>query len=163
MSAIEIDAKLPVLEVPPRILNEIASHAREALPEECCGLVSGSDEARYRQVHRCRNEMTRLHRLDPARHPRDGRQAFHMSEHDQLEAMKEAESRAERITAVYHSHPGLGVYFSELDQAFATQELFPFPDADHIVVSIIDGRVEAGLFLRRGDAFVGRVLRAAGA
>ena len=157
---IEVDPQQPVLEVPPRVLNEIAGHAREALPEECCGLVSGSDDAPYRRVHRCRNDMTRMHEIDPVRHPRDGRHAFHMSEHDYLDAIRQAEARSERITAVYHSHAEPGVYFSELDQAFASQELFPFPEADHIVVSIVDGRVEAGLFSRQGDGFVGRGLRA---
>jgi proteasome lid subunit RPN8/RPN11 len=162
MRDIEIDVTLPALEIPARILNEIASHARESLPEECCGLVSGSDGTRYRQVHRCRNDMTRMHQNDRVRYPRDGRQAFHMIEHEWLAAVKEAELRGEGITAVYHSHPVGRVYFSELDQKYAAQELFPFPDADHIVVSILDGRLEAGLFLRRGDAFVGRALRAAG-
>jgi proteasome lid subunit RPN8/RPN11 len=61
MRDIEVDATLAAVEVPARILNEIASHAREALPEECCGLVSGSEAARYRRVHRCRNDMTRMH------------------------------------------------------------------------------------------------------
>ena len=163
MRDIEVDATLAAVEVPARILNEIASHAREALPEECCGLVSGGESARYRRVHRCRNDMTLMHHNDRARHPRDGRQAFHMNMHDLIAAEKEAQARGEEITAVYHSHPVGRVYFSELDQAYAAQELFPFPDADHIVVSIREGRLEAGLFQRRGEAFVGRALRAAGA
>lgn len=160
---IELDASLPALSVSAEVLNEIAGHARETLPEECCGLVSGDERNRFRHVHRCRNEMTRMHQDDPLAHPRDGRQAFYMNEHDYLAASRQAESRGEKITAVYHSHPGVGVYFSELDQSFAAQELFPFPDADHIVVSIHDGRVEAGLFQRSADGFVGRRLQATSA
>lgn len=157
---IDVDPSLPSAEVSPRVLNEIASHAREALPEECCGLISGDAGTRFRRVHRCRNEMTRMHELDPLRHPRDGRQAFHMNERDTLDAIQQARAAGHEITAVYHSHPGLGAYFSELDQAHAAQELFPFPDADHIVVSIRDGRVEAALFQRGPAGFVGRRLEA---
>jgi proteasome lid subunit RPN8/RPN11 len=124
--------------------------------------VSGSDGTRYRQVHRCRNEMTAMHQKDPVRFPQDGSEAFHMHRRDEEEAIKEAVSRGEEITAVYHSHPGLGVAFSVRDQESVCEEGFPFPDADQIVVSVHEGRVKAGLFLRRGDAFVGRALRAAG-
>lgn len=157
---IHLDAHLPALSVTAQVLNEMAGHARETLPEECCGLVSGDEANRFRRVYRCRNEMTRMHQDDPMAHPRDGRQAFYMNEHDYLAASRQAESHGEKITAVYHSHPGVGVYFSELDQAFAAQDLFPFPDADHIVISIHDGKVEAGLFHVADARFVGRVLRA---
>ena len=155
---IHLDTRLPALSVTAKVLNEMAGHARETLPEECCGLVSGDEANRFRRVHRCRNEMTRMHQDDAVAHPRDGRQAFYMNEHDYLAASRQAESQGEKITAVYHSHPGVGVYFSELDQAFAAQDLFPFPDADHIVISIHDGKVEAGLFQLADAGFVGRVL-----
>ena len=42
----------------------------------------------------------------------------------------------------YHSHVGVGAYFSELDQEYATQELFPFPGADHFVIAVVDGEVK---------------------
>lgn len=157
---IHLDARLPPLSISAQLLNEMGGHARETLPEECCGLVSGVSGDRFRHVHRCRNEMTRMHRTDPVAHPRDGSQAFFMNEHDYLVASRQAEECGEEITAVYHSHPGVGVYFSELDQAFASDALFPFPDADHIVISIHDGKMEAGLFQRAGNGFVGRLLLA---
>jgi len=158
---IVVDPALEPVRIPSRVFNEIASHARETLPEECCGLVAGTPTEPFRDVYRCRNEMTRMHERDPGRHPRDGSEAFHMHEGDYLAAAKQADARGEAVTAVYHSHPGIGVYFSELDQAYASQVVFPFPDADHIVVSIIDGRVEAGLFRRAGGGFVGRALEPA--
>jgi hypothetical protein len=46
-----------------------------------------------------------------------------------------------------------------MDQDFASQELFPFPDADYLVVAVIGGSVaEQALFRRDPDAggFVGR-------
>ncbi len=159
MPNVEIDPNLPVLEIPSRVLNEMWSHARETLPEECCGLVSGDHLVRYRRVHRCRNEMTRMNELDPVRYPLDAREAFHMNAADQGAAIEDARAHGEWVTAVYHSHPVQGVYFSVLDQghAAAFQEDADFKDADHIVVSV-QGKPGAGLFQRSPDGFVGRAL-----
>jgi proteasome lid subunit RPN8/RPN11 len=142
------------------VWNELRAHARETWPEECCGLVTGPAPGRYQALHRCRNEMTRLHRQDPDSHPRDGRHAFYMNELDYLRVRDEARARGEEVTAVYHSHVGAGVYFSELDQTCAGQELFPFPEADHIVIAVVEGQVrDLGLFRRRADgAFEGRAV-----
>jgi len=108
---IHLDPHLPAVSVTALVLNEMAGHARETLPEECCGLVSGDERTRFQRVHRCRNEMTRMHQDDPVAHPRDGRHAFYMNEHDYLAASRQAESEGQKITAVYHSHPGVGLYF----------------------------------------------------
>ncbi|NIP98690.1 MAG: hypothetical protein GWO24_36890, partial [Akkermansiaceae bacterium] len=70
--------------------------------------------------------------------PRDGETAFYMNEGDYVRAIEHAREKGETITAVYHSHVGAGAYFSELDQAFANQQLFPFPDALHFVISVVD-------------------------
>jgi hypothetical protein len=54
-----------------------------------------------------------------------------------------------------------GAYFSELDQEFAGQQHFPFPDADHIVLGVFEGKVkELGLFRREpvSRKFVGRAV-----
>jgi len=147
--------------MPARLWNELREHARETHPEECCGLLVGRGPGEFRSVHRCRNEMTRLHRADPARHPRDGRQAFHMNEVDYMAVMQEAEARGERVTGVYHSHADADAYFSELDQDYALHPLFPFPEADHIVISVVDGLPKGvALFRRRGPegGFEGRWL-----
>jgi proteasome lid subunit RPN8/RPN11 len=84
-----------------------------------------------------------------------------MNEQDYLRAEDEAAARAELVTVVYHSHVECGAYFSELDQEFALQELFPFPQADHLVVAVIGGKVvEQALFTRDrdGDGFTGRAV-----
>lgn len=154
-SRIESDATLAPAVLGATVLNEIFAHALEADPEECCGLITGDERVRHRRVVRCRNDMTLHHRRDPDQHPRDGTQGFYMNEQDYMKAEAEAEARGERVTCVYHSHVGCGAYFSELDQEFAEQSLFPFPDADHLVVSVVGGKVvEQALFQRQ----VARVL-----
>jgi proteasome lid subunit RPN8/RPN11 len=157
---IEVDLELPPVRAPGRVLNELCAHARETWPEECCGLVTGLWPGRYETVHRCRNEMTRLHRTDPVAHPRDGRRAFYMSELDYLRVRDEAEAQGQCVTAVYHSHVGAGAYFSELDQRFADQPLFPFPQADHIVIALVEHKVQGLALFRRArqGRFVGHAL-----
>jgi adenylyltransferase/sulfurtransferase len=158
---IEIDAGLPAVALPTAVLNEVFAHAREAEPEECCGLITGDDDEPYRHVVRCRNEMTAWHQRDPETYPRDGRQGFYMNEQDYLRAEDEASARGERVTCVYHSHVEAGAYFSEMDQDFAGQPLFPFPDADHLVVSVVGGKVVDQALFRRdaaGAGFVGRLV-----
>jgi proteasome lid subunit RPN8/RPN11 len=158
LERIEVSGDLAPAAIDGRLLNELCAHARETWPEECCGLVTGTRAGHYEDAHRCRNEMTRLHRADPAAHPRDGTRAFFMNELDYLRVSEEAEPHGRMVTAVYHSHVGAGAYFSELDQEFANQPLFPFPDADHIVLAVFERRVrELGLFRRALDGgFLGR-------
>lgn len=162
---IHVDEHAAPVRIPGRLLNELCAHALETRPEECCGLVTGVEGDRFRRVHRCRNTMTQQHQSDPEAYPRDGTEAFYMSELDYLRAQKDAERAGEQVTAVYHSHVAAGVYLSEMDQEFANHELFPFPAAAHIVLAVgpqrVDRVLSAGIFERdvRGH-FQGRRLQA---
>jgi adenylyltransferase/sulfurtransferase len=153
---IDVDDSLAPIGLPADLLHELCKHALETQPEECCGLVLGDAERRFQQLVRCRNEMTALHQNDPVAHPRDGRAAFYMSAHDYLKALEDAEAAGLDVTAVYHSHVGVGAYLSEMDQEYAAQPLFPFPDADQIVIPVYDRTVRPVAIFRRGaDGFVG--------
>ena len=146
----DLDETLRATPMPGWIVNEMCAHALEAQPEECCGLIIGSGAERYQQLIRCRNEMTQRHQKDPIAYPRDGREAFYMNEHDYMRAQEKAESAGLEVTAVYHSHVGSAVYLSEMDLQYAESPLFPFPNADHIVISVL-GKVRGlGLFRRDG-------------
>ncbi len=145
-------------------MNELCAHALESQPEECCGLLTGKGEMRFAHVYRCRNEMTAKHLDDPETFPRDGGQAYFMNEIDYLRAQTEAEQAGEVVTAVYHSHVGAGVHFSEMDQEFAENAFFPFPDAAQIVLAVWDHSVSgAGVFERDASSglFVGAALAVA--
>jgi proteasome lid subunit RPN8/RPN11 len=158
---VDVDSSLPPLVLPGRILNELCAHALETLPEECCGLILGAPQLRFRELVRCRNEMTRLHLADPHGHPRDGSTAFWMNESDYAHAHALADAAGQAVTAVYHSHVDVGAYLSELDLAYAEDAAFPFPGADQIVIAVQERRVvAAGLFQREGvgKPFVGRTV-----
>ncbi len=162
---IQLDTHARAVALPGRLLNELCTHALETRPEECCGLVTGVDGSRFRHVYRCRNTMTLQHQNDPVAYPRDGRQAYYMSEVDTLRALKDAESRGEAVTAIYHSHVAVGVYLSEMDQDFADHELFPFPLAAQIVLAVganaVDRVLAVGIFERDpAGEFRGRPLEA---
>jgi proteasome lid subunit RPN8/RPN11 len=155
---IEVDTNLQSVALPGPVINELCAHAIEARPEECCGLVTGGDDVRFRDVHRCRNEMTALHRTEPTLYPRDGREAYLMNELDYMQAQEHAEGKGDAVTAVYHSHVGAGVYFSEMDQEFADASFFPFPAAAQVVLAVWEGRIAgAGMFTRDAQTglFVG--------
>jgi proteasome lid subunit RPN8/RPN11 len=160
-SRIDLNDDLSPVQMPGRVLHELCQHALETQPEECCGLMAGADEERFQIVYRCRNEMTMRNQDDPVAYPRDGREAFLMSDSDLLVAQRDAESRAQRVTAVYHSHVGAGAYLSEMDQEFAEHELFPFPDAAHVVIAVWERKVaRVGIFERDAETgvYVGRSL-----
>jgi len=84
-----------------------------------------------------------------------------MSEVDYLKAHEKAERDGLDVTAVYHSHVGSAVYLSEMDLEYAESELFPFPKADQIVISVLAGKVAGlGIFQRddRVSVFVGHTV-----
>lgn len=161
-SRIEVDAAAPPLPIAGHILEELERHAVEAYPEECCGLIIGDEVTRYRRAYRCGNEMTARHQRDPVAYPRDGRAAYYMNEQDYMRALKEARADGRDVTAVYHSHVGAGAYLSEMDLEYAQSELFPFPQADQIVLAVYERIVQASaVFCRIEAGFQGRtVMRA---
>jgi proteasome lid subunit RPN8/RPN11 len=143
--------------IPPPILHEMMKHALEAGPEECCGLIVGDARQRFRHVHRCHNEMTAKHNDDSVQFPRDNRSAFYMNELEVERVLRDAERAGEHVTAVYHSHVGAGAYLSDMDFEHAQRQLFPFPEADWIVLAVVEQSVrEVALFRRGGpQGFVG--------
>lgn len=161
--SVEVDRSLSPVRIRAEVLHELCQHAVQEAPDECCGLIVGNALERHLRPVRCRNEMTVLHLEDPHKYPRNGASAFYMSDGDVLRVSRAAEEAGERITAVYHSHVGAGAYLSDLDLAYATHPLFPFPDADQIVVPVVEGTARGlGLFRRRGDDFAGHRIEPAG-
>ena len=73
-----------------QLLDEIVAHAREEAPNECCGMVAGSDGQATR-VYRARNAEA-----SPLR--------YSIHPQDQFRIMSEIEERGEEIAAIYHSH-----------------------------------------------------------
>jgi proteasome lid subunit RPN8/RPN11 len=146
---VDVDEAAEPVEMSPQVLHELYSHARETLPEECCGLVLGGVGRRFRRAFRCRNEMNRRHHADPMRFPRDNRTGFWMSEGDAQRAQEEADAAGERVTAVYHSHVDVDAYLSEVDLEYAEPGVFP--EAAQIVIAVSEGQVKRVAIFQRAQ------------
>jgi proteasome lid subunit RPN8/RPN11 len=144
---IDLNLDLSPVFVSGQIMHELCSHALDTAPEECCGLIAGTDANRFQTLHRITNVMNRKHHADPVAFPRDAQHAFYMAETEYLRAQQAAEEKGERITAVYHSHIEARAYLSLEDLAYAEHPLFPFPGAAQIVISVIgEGVAGAAIF-----------------
>jgi len=137
---VDVDQTAEAVAMSPEVLHELYAHALDAQPEECCGLVLGSDARRFGKVVRCRNEMNLRHTEDPQRYPRDNRSGFWMSEADAQRALEGADANGLRVTAIYHSHVDVDAYLSELDLEYA--EPGPYPDAAQLVIAVSEGGVK---------------------
>jgi adenylyltransferase/sulfurtransferase len=117
-------------EYPRALLDAIYAHACEGYPEEVCGLIVGSDEAR-----RCENRQNALHAEDPAHFPRDAKTAYNLGAKDLFFLDKSLRS-PKPVTAIYHSHVEVGAYFSDEDARAAAPDgelLYP---VDYLVVDV---------------------------
>jgi len=122
-------------------IKEIYEHAIREYPYECCGIVTG--DADHQVVHRCRNIQDELHLQDPDRYPRDARTAYTIDRREAEGIYAMARKKGEAIVAFYHSHIDCDAYFSETDTAAQTVFGEPeFPEAVHIVVSVVKGQVK---------------------
>jgi len=72
--------------------HEIISHARDAAPEECCGLIGGT-EGNARTIYRLRNAAA-----DPLT-------TYEAAPEDLFAAQRSMRERGEQLLAIYHSHP----------------------------------------------------------
>jgi [CysO sulfur-carrier protein]-S-L-cysteine hydrolase len=118
-----------------KAFEEIARHAQDAFPEECCGVVlssAGSD-----RVHRLNNIQNQLHALDPQTYPRTAEIAYAMDYKELELVIEESRRNGAKLKAFYHSHPNHDAYFSTEDKAFASPFGEPaFPGSAQIVVAI---------------------------
>ena len=118
----------------------IAEHAKDAYPEECCGVILGDDGGD--EVHRLDNIQNRLHATDPDTFLRDARTAYTLDPKELEAVLQQAERRGLAFKALYHSHPDHDAYFSDEDKACATPFGEPtYPDTAQIVISVMSGRV----------------------
>jgi proteasome lid subunit RPN8/RPN11 len=103
------------------LIDEIVAHAREDLPNECCGLVGGSDDM-ARSVYRARNEFA-----SPLSYRIAGEDQYRIIE-------KEMRDRGEDLLAIYHSHTKSAAYPSQTD----LNEAVSWPEQVYVIVSLAD-------------------------
>jgi [CysO sulfur-carrier protein]-S-L-cysteine hydrolase len=116
-----------------RLVDEIVAHAREDLPNECCGMVGGAD-GEARTVYRAANAEA-----SPFRYSIDAREQFRL--------MQELEGAGEDLVGIYHSHTKSPAYPSQTDVNLAG-----WPDAVYLIASLADAEAPEvkGFWIRDG-------------
>jgi [CysO sulfur-carrier protein]-S-L-cysteine hydrolase len=102
------------------LLDEIVAHARDDVPNECCGMVAGSD-----------GEATRVYR---ARNAEESPFRYTIHPQDQFRITMEIEDRGEDIAAIYHSHTKSPAEPSQTDINLAEN----WPEPLYLICSLAD-------------------------
>jgi proteasome lid subunit RPN8/RPN11 len=116
-------------------LEALRDHAREAYPNECCGLIlrRGGVEA----IRRIPNIQDELHAADPERYPRTARVAYYMDGKELLAVLNEVDRDDWEVAAFYHSHPDHEAYFSQEDMERALFQGEPlYPDTAYVIIAL---------------------------
>ncbi len=100
------------------LIGEIVAHARDDLPNECCGLIGGND-GEMTSVHRARNAAATWLRYEV--HPSD-----------QFRIMERLEESGEDLVGIYHSHTKSEAYPSQTDINLADG----WPDPLYLICSL---------------------------
>jgi len=100
--------------LPARLVADIHAAARDAFPNECCGLVEGVRDGNVFRV-------TALH---PARNLAASPDRFEVDPADHFAARKAARAAGHAVVGCYHSHPNGMARPSAADLAGAGEENF---------------------------------------
>jgi proteasome lid subunit RPN8/RPN11 len=102
------------------LIDEMVAHAREDLPNECCGMVGGRD-GEAETVIRVANSAA-----SPLR--------YEMDPQEQYNALKSIEDGGGELLAIYHSHTKSAAYPSQTD----VNQAVAWPEQIYLIVSLAD-------------------------
>jgi [CysO sulfur-carrier protein]-S-L-cysteine hydrolase len=105
------------------LIDEMVAHAREDLPNECCGMVGGRDGEATVVVPVVNSAASPLR--------------FEMEPQGQYDALKAIEDEGSELLAIYHSHTKSAAYPSQTD----VNQAVNWPDAIYLIVSLQDAEV----------------------
>jgi proteasome lid subunit RPN8/RPN11 len=108
------------MKISQELIDEMVAHAREDLPNECCGMVGGRD-----------GEATRVVRVENAA---ASPLRYEMDPQGQYDALKSIEDAGEELVAIYHSHTRSAAYPSQTD----VNEAVMWPEQAYLIVSLQD-------------------------
>ena len=73
--------------------DQIFAYAKEAVPNECCGLIGGAADGRALSIYSLRNVAA------------DKTVSYEAAPEDLFAAQRQMRERGESLLAIYHSHP----------------------------------------------------------
>jgi [CysO sulfur-carrier protein]-S-L-cysteine hydrolase len=121
--------------IPTEALRQIARHASETYPAECCGLLlaDARGDLRFESIPNVAG--TDAGTATSTRNQRDG---YVMDPKSLLKALEATERAGGHLWAIVHSHPDVGAYFSREDRhmALGGGEEPLWPGVRYLVVSV---------------------------
>jgi proteasome lid subunit RPN8/RPN11 len=102
------------------LIDEMVAHARDDLPNECCGMVGGRD-GEATSVVRVANSAA-----SPLR--------YEMDPQEQYNALKSIEDGGAELLGIYHSHTKSAAYPSQTD----VNQAVAWPEQVYLIVSLAD-------------------------
>jgi [CysO sulfur-carrier protein]-S-L-cysteine hydrolase len=102
------------------LIDEMVAHAREDLPNECCGMIGGRD-GEATEVVRVVNSAA-----SPLR--------YEMDPQGQYDALKSIEDGGGELLGIYHSHTKSAAYPSQTD----VNQAVAWPEQVYVIVSLAD-------------------------
>ena len=159
-----VDGTQDPVVLPAELLHDVLQHAREAYPEEACGLLLGPPDGPLFEVVRCTNVQTR--RKLAGQSELDARDGYWIDEQQLLRTQQRADREGLEIRIVYHSHCDAGAYFSHADRDGAlgpTGEPL-YPGVTQLVLAVYESGVRdlaAYTWCARDGRFVGHAVEPA--
>ena len=102
------------------LVDEMVAHAREDLPNECCGMIGGRDGEATEVIRVVNAAATPLR--------------YEMDPQGQYDAWKAIEDAGREFLAIYHSHTKTAAYPSQTD----VNESVAWPEQLYLIVSLAD-------------------------
>jgi [CysO sulfur-carrier protein]-S-L-cysteine hydrolase len=101
-----------------QLIDDLVAHAREDLPNECCGMIGGRD-----------GEATSVVRVENAA---ASPLRYEMDPQAQFDALKQIEGAGDELIGIYHSHTRSAAYPSQTD----VNEAVMWPEQVYVIVSL---------------------------
>src|SRR4051812_46520710 len=96
------------------------AHAREDLPNECCGMIGGSGKEATSVIPVANSAASPLR--------------YEMDPQAQYDALKAIEDGGDELLAIYHSHTKSAAYPSQTD----VNQAVAWPEQIYVIVSLAD-------------------------
>ena len=109
------------MKIPQALIDEMVAHAREDLPNECCGMIGGRDGTATSVV--------------PVENAAASPLRYEMDPQGQYDALKAIEDAGEDLVGIYHSHTRSAAYPSQTD----VNEAVMWPEQVYVIVSLENG------------------------
>ena len=108
------------MKISQQLIDEMVAHAREDLPNECCGMIGGRD-----------GEATSVVRVENAA---ASPLRYEMDPQGQFDGLKAIEGAGDELLGIYHSHTRSAAYPSQTD----VNQAVAWPDQVYVIVSLAD-------------------------